>query len=179
MRGKVTAPEPSTLEIETVSAWENALGALAVAREPKDALSQRLRADPAIPLLRELVSDFRAGMIVDALKLTSRLLMLTRGSDWFRALLEDFWTRSTPELFASSEAQAFASYLEAQRVSVPYLSEVLAFERALLLAYLSREDQTVRFEHNPVQLLEALVDGRLPEEPRSGDYLIELEHRAV
>jgi hypothetical protein len=76
-------------------------------------------------------------MIVSVLRLTSRLMMLALGPDIFRSILEDFWSRTPPQLFASSEAEAFANYLEVLDVRVPQPAKVLQFERAVLAIILS------------------------------------------
>src|SRR5262249_20424090 len=103
--------------------WENALGALVIGRPPSDEASRQLAADPGIAVVNRLAREFRASMIVSVLRLTSRLLMLALGPDIFRSILEDFWSNTPPQLFASSEAEAFAAYLEARDVRVPQLAE--------------------------------------------------------
>src|SRR3954451_15677176 len=57
--------------------WEDALGSLVIGRAPASPIGVALAGDPGIPILRELVANFRSGMIVDPLRLTSRLLMLS------------------------------------------------------------------------------------------------------
>jgi uncharacterized protein len=89
-----------------------------------------------------------------------------------RALLADFWRERPPELFAATEAENCAAFLEGRRPQVPYLEEVLAFERAVLHARSNGEASTVHFEHDPTELVEALMSGRLPASPRRGDYEI-------
>jgi hypothetical protein len=157
--------------------WEDALGALTIGREPSNALERELAADPGVAILRKLASEARAGMVVEALSLTSRLLSLTVGRDGLRALLEEFWPRVPPERFASSEAESFARFV-AERVpesEVPYLEDVLAFERSLLRARVEQAPSVVRFRHSPAPLLEALNEGRLPEALPREDYTVTLE----
>lgn len=58
--------------------------------------------------------------------------------------------------------------------SIPYLDEVLAFERALIQALVAQENHLVRFRHDPLPLLQALREGRLPESVAIGNYEIEI-----
>jgi uncharacterized protein (UPF0276 family) len=158
------APGPSPAE------WENALGAQAIGRPASDALSHELAGDPGVAILRKLVGQVRAGMVADALLLSTRLLALSLGADGLRALLEEFWSTSTPQPFGASEAVAFADHLLERRLDVPHLDDVLAFERALVVATVSGESAIVRFRHEPAPLLAALHAGTLPGPLASGAY---------
>jgi uncharacterized protein len=154
--------------------WEDMLGALVVGQAGDHPLAEELADDPGVGLIHKLVCEFRAGMVVEALQLTSRLLLLSRGEAGFRALLSDFWRSSPPELFKSSEAEAFASYLEAMEIDVPCLREVLAFERTVVHALVHGEGGVVRFPYDPVPVLRALAEGRLPGPVTKGVYEIEV-----
>ena len=158
----------------TPAQWEDTLAALVIGHAPQTPLSHKLDQDPGVHILRALASEFRAGMVVDALKLTSRLILLTRGEAVFRQLLNDFWKVFPPEPFESAEAEAFAVYLADCRLDIPYLDEVLAFERALIQALVAQENHLVRFRHDPLPLLQALREGRLPESVAIGNYEIEI-----
>ena len=152
--------------------WEDVLGGLVIGEHRDGPLARELAADPGLAILRKLVSEFRAGTIVGTLQLTSRLLLLSIGEQGFRALLADFWRERPPELFAATEAENCAAFLEALRPQVPYLEDVLAFERAVLHARANGEASTVRFAHDPSELVEALTAGQLPRSPRRGDFEI-------
>jgi uncharacterized protein (UPF0276 family) len=152
--------------------WEGALGALAAGRPASGPLAGELAADPGVAVIRRLVDEFRAGMVVDALRLTSRLILVTRGEETLRRLLADFWRTTPPAVFGSVEAQAFADFLEAQRPDVPYLPEVLAFERALIQARTTGEPASVVFDHDPAELLAAVEEGRLPTSPAAGRFAV-------
>jgi uncharacterized protein (UPF0276 family) len=154
--------------------WEVALGALVVGREPRTPLAEQLSGDPGISVLREMVGNFRSGMIVDALRLTSRLLMLSGGPRLMPELLAGFFAGASPELFASAEAEAFAAYLREHAPAVPYLDEVLAYECASLRVLLNSKSELIRFDHDPLAVLTPLVEGRLPEDPPAGDYRVEV-----
>jgi len=164
------APSPAGDRVDlSPSEWEDELGALVIGRS----VASPLAGDPGIPILRELVEKFRSGMIVDALRLTSRLLMLT-GGRLMPELLEGFFASAPPQLFASAEADAFAAYVRAQRLSIPHLDEVLAYECASLRVLLRGEPEQVRFAHEPYAVLVPLVHGRLPDAPEPGEYIVDV-----
>jgi uncharacterized protein len=155
--------------------WENALGSLVIGRPPADIASQQLAADPGVAIVNRLAREFRASMIVSVLRLTSRLVMLALGPDIFRSILEDFWSKTPPQQFAASEAETFATYLEALGVSVPQLTEVLKFERAALATLMDNQPRIIAFEFDPLPLLRSLAEGRLPKEMgRLGRFEIEI-----
>ena len=114
-------------------------------------------------------------MIVSVLRLTSRLLMLAMGPDVFRSFLEDFWSKTPPQLFAASEAKAFAAYLEGLDLKVPQLNKVLEFERAVLSTLMDDAPRVVAFDFDPIPLFRGLAEGRLTtEEAKLGQFEIEV-----
>jgi hypothetical protein len=114
-------------------------------------------------------------MIVGVLRLTSRLLMLTLGPQAFRTILNDYWSKTPPQMYATLEAEAFARHLEALDLKVPHLGKLIEFERAGTATLTDGQTRVVQFEFEPLPLLRALAEGRLPEEPgRPGCYEIEL-----
>lgn len=155
--------------------WENALGGLVAGGRPQNALQQQLLEDPGVPLVQELVKEFRASMVVQVYRLTSRLLMLALGPDIFRALLEDFWARTPPSQFASREAEAFGDYLQEKNLRLPQLQNILAFERATIRTLADGQARIARFDVDPLPMLRALTEGRLLENPGApGEYEIEV-----
>jgi hypothetical protein len=159
----------------SAEAWERALGALVIGRAPADDVARALALDPGVKLVNTLIGEFRASMIVSILRLTSRLLMLSLGINVFRSILQDFWTKTPPRQFASSEAEAFADYLVALDLKVPQLANVLAFERAVLATLIDERPRIVAFAFDPLPLLRALAEGRLPDlVGREGSYEIEV-----
>lgn len=156
-------------------AWERALGSLAVGRSAPGELARELEQDPGVRVLRHLIQEFRASMIVNVLRLTSRLLMLALGVEAFQTILREFWARTPPRLYAASEAREFARFLEELDLQVPGLTAVLAFERAVLTAVVEEKAEVVRFGLDPLPLLRALAAGRLPDVPRTpGEFEIEI-----
>ena len=165
----------SPSEAITPSEWENALGGLVVGRQPAGELQQQLMQDPGVPLVQELVKEFRASMVVQVYRLTSRLLMLALGPDIFRALLEDFWAQTPPNQFASREAEAFGDYLQTKNLRLPQLQNILAFERATIRTLADGQARIAHFDVDPLPMLRALTEGRLLENPGApGDYEIEV-----
>ena len=155
--------------------WEQALGALVIGRPPSTPLGQALASDPGVPLVQGLVREFRASMVVAVYRLSSRLLMLALGPDVFRALLEDFWSKTPPQQYAGTEAEAFGNYLAALPLRIPQLQSILAFERAALETMRDGDARVVRFNVDPLPMLRALADGILLENPGTpGDYEIEI-----
>jgi hypothetical protein len=156
-------------------ACERTLGALVIGRSPDDDQARELAADPGVPVVNRLVCEFRASMIVSVLRLTSRLMMLALGTETFRAVLDDFWSKTPPQQFASSEAEAFAAYLESIDLKLPHLGKVLEFERAVLATLMDDQPRVVTFQFDPLPLLRALAEGRLPDiTGRVGQFEIEV-----
>jgi uncharacterized protein len=153
-----------TGECASPATWERALGSLVIGREPDDEVARELATDPGVAVINRLACEFRASMIVSVLRLTSRLLMLALGPETFRSILEDFWSNTPPQLFASSEAEAFATYLEALDLKVPKLDKILAFERAVMATLMDEAPRVVPFDFDPLPLLRGLAEGRLPKE---------------
>lgn len=156
----------NTNERPSPAAWERALGALVIGQTLQgDSVAHELALDPGVRLISRLIREFRASMIVSVLRLTSRLMMLSLGPDVFRAILADFWSKIPPQQFGSSEAEAFADYLQALDVKVPQLTKVLEFERAVLDTLVDDQPRIVIFDMDPLPLLRALGEGRLPDMP--------------
>ncbi|MFF4378146.1 DUF692 family multinuclear iron-containing protein [Kitasatospora sp. NPDC001547] len=154
--------------------WECALGALAVGREADGPLARELAADPATALLRELVTELRAGALAGTLVHTVRLLLLTLGEAGVRALLDDYTRSHPPEPFPTEEAVAFAAHLRRTRPRVPWLADVLELDLGLVRVRLDGAPQTVRLGTDANDLLNALGAGRLPVAPRRGEFLVRL-----
>jgi uncharacterized protein (UPF0276 family) len=175
------APTPAPLVVRPVDnddllpeAWERALGAL-VTGQPAEHVPDDLRQDPAIRVVNGLIFEFRASMIVGTLRLTSRLLMLALGAEAFRTILLDYTSRIPPQSYGSLEAEAFSRYLHALGLKVPHLAIILEFERATLETLIDDQRRVVKFDVEPLPLLRALAEGRLPTEvPQAGDFEIEL-----
>ena len=158
-----------------VAEWESALGGLAIGQMPESAAAMELRSDAGVGLMRGLIHEFRASMVVGVYRMSCRLMMLTLTPDVFRAILEDFWQHHPPRQYAASEAESFMAYLREKNVQWPQLAKVMEFEKAAMEVLLNGEPRVVKFTADPFPMLRALAEGRLPEViPQEGDYEIEL-----
>jgi len=142
--------------------WQDTLSALVIGRDPAGTLAETLRDDPAIGVFRKLVWQVRAGMIVDNLTYSCRLLMLARGDDFLRALFDEYFAQKAPELFGNAESAAFAEYLAGRELDQPYLADMLAFERAAMQVNLDGERRVIYTRHDPSVLMSELSEGRVP-----------------
>jgi hypothetical protein len=167
-------PPPAVPEAVSPQEWEHALGSLVIGRSPDSALARELAADPALPLLRELVSEFRAGALVGTLVHTLRLLLLTLGAEGVRELLDGYTRAQPPLLFPTEEAFAFADHLRRTRPAVDWLGDVLELDLGLTRVQLDGEPQTVELDTEPTALLAALGAGRLPVGAPRGPYRVRL-----
>ncbi len=160
----------------TVQDWEQSLGRMAIGRTPVNSLEESMIQDQGVPLVRELVREFRASMVVSVYRLTSRLLMQALTPDIFRAILQDYWSKFPPQQYAGSEADGFFSFLLSKNLRVPWFQKVFEFERAALRTLCDGQSRLVHFSADPLPVLRALADGRLPDViPQEGEYEIELK----
>lgn len=164
------APDPDW----TPEAWEDGLGSLVVGRPPATPVAEALATDPGVAVLRRLVWNFRSGVLADTLGLTCRLLLLHAGEPYVRALFDYFFASAPPELFATVEAEAFCAFLEQRRPDIPFLDEIMGFERAAFRAVLHGRPQLVPFRYEPSSLLEPLSRGLFPEAPVPGSFEVEV-----
>ena len=164
-----------TSDPATPAVWERALGKLVTGQPPDDEFGRELQSDPGVALVQGLIKEFRASMVVGVLRLTSRLLMLALGPSVFRGLLSDFWTKAPPQQFSSQEADNFAEYLTKLDLKVPQLSKTLEFERAATATLIDGLPRVISFDADPLPLLRALAEGRLPDAPlQPGHFEIEV-----
>jgi hypothetical protein len=154
--------------------WEQALARLTVHRPCSSPLAVELRHDPGLAVIREMVERFRGSMVVRTLRLSSRLIMLERGTGYLEQLLAEFWRTHPPQPFAIDEAQAFAAFLREHKPYVPFLPEVLEYDCAVIAVALDGEERSVPFGADPLPLLRALGAGRRPPEVTRGTFEIRL-----
>jgi hypothetical protein len=136
---------------------------------------RQLGADPGVTLVSGLIFEFRASMVVGTLRLTSRLMLLALGQTAFRTMLIDYCRKIPPQMYGFLEAEAFGRYLRELRLEVPHLTKVLEFEQATLATLSDDQRRVVSFDFEPLPLLRALAEGRLPTEAGvPGQFEIEL-----
>jgi uncharacterized protein (UPF0276 family) len=163
-----TDPAPSPV------GWEATLGALTTHRNCSGPLAEELRSDPGVSIIREMLEQFRGSMIVRTLRLSSRLIMLERGTAYFEQLLAEFWKAHRPGPFACDEAESFAAFLRDRKPYVPFLTEVLEYDRAVIDVALNGEERLIPFRADPLPLLRALGAGRRPTEITTGNFEVRL-----
>jgi len=127
-----------------VAEWETALGSLVIGRQLATPFARDLASDQGVALIRALIHEFRASMVVGVYRLSCRLMMLALTPDVFRAILEDFWKNEPPRQYAASEAEAFIAYLRAKNLRLPQLDKILEFERAAMETLLDGKFETER-----------------------------------
>jgi len=170
-----TRSEPEGPDLVPPAVWERALGRLVVGQDADDQIGMDLAEDPGVRVVERLIHEFRASMIVRVLPLTSRFIMLALGPEAFRTILADYWSKVTPQMYASSEAYSFAHHLRALDLQLPHLGKILEFEQAVTATNIDGSTRVVHFDFEPLPLLRAISEGRLPEEsPEEGDFEIEL-----
>jgi hypothetical protein len=183
LRGKANHERSSSKVPETISIgkpisqeeWERVLGALVIGRQSPGVFANEMAVDPGVSLVHRLIGEFRASMLVSVMRLTCRLLMLSLGDDPFRMILEDFWSKNPPRLYASSEAESFAQYLADQKLALPQLNNILSFDRAVLATLVDGKNRVISFKSDPLPLLRALSEGHLTDFPsKAGDFEIEI-----
>ncbi|HMK21813.1 MAG TPA: DUF692 family protein [Terriglobales bacterium] len=170
LRSEPAAYDPSPSPAE----WESTLAGLTAQKPPRSSLAIDLLVDPGLRVLRETVDRSRAAMIVHTLRLTSRLIMLERGTAYFEQLLAQFWKSRTPAFLPIDEAQAFAAFLRENNPYVPFLKEILDYDCAVLAVSVDGEERSISFSADPMPLLSALGAGRRPTEVPSGEFEIRL-----
>lgn len=170
VRSEPAVPDPAP----SPGDWEHALASVAVHKPCDTALANELRVDPGLPVIREMIDRLRGSMIVRTLRLSSRLIMLERGTGYLEQLLALFWKTHPPQPFALDEAEAFAAFLRERRPYVPFLSEVLEYDRAVIAVALDGEERSIPFGADPLPLLGALGAGRRPTQVATGNFEVRL-----
>lgn len=162
----------------SVSEWENTLGLLAIKRpiKNKTVLAETLIKDKGINIIQDLIEKFKGSLLVSSLKLTCRYLMLTLGMENFNTLLRTFWQEASPKLFASDNGTDFANYLLQQKsiLTDRILVELIQYELASLKSFTENTTVTVEMSYNPLNMIEALKQRKIPAFRSAKDYLIEI-----
>jgi len=162
--------------------WEAALTALVTGQDglvetPETAdLQAHLADEDGVSLVREMVFSFRASMVVQVLNLSARLLLKAVGPGVCREMLNDAFAHHPPALYATLEALAFAEHVKERGWQIPLLAELLGYELAVAQTLTDGQPRVVTFPVEPLPLLWALSEGRIPEaDLRPGHYEIEIQ----
>jgi uncharacterized protein (UPF0276 family) len=172
-KSRPPAPGPSPHE------WERTLGALTIRKPCTGPLADQLREDAGLSIMREMVRQFRSSIVVRTLRLSSRLIMLERGTGYLEELLARFWRDCPPQSFGLAEAEAFAAYLREHKPYVPFLEEVLEYDLAVIDVALKGEERLVSFRADPLPLLSALGAGRRPAGLAIGNFEVRVTPEQV
>jgi hypothetical protein len=178
---RVLHPSQAELDLARCDArlWENTLGALILGDDVSGKLAEEVSSDPAVNVYQRLIQEQRAGLIVEHLRLTTRLIVLHQGVPYLRSLLIRFWGMSPPQLFEIDDAEAFSEFILASPPDVPHLESVLRFEIAAHRKNTCREIVKISFSCDPLPLLTALAENRLPEQVALGYYELEIAPETI
>jgi hypothetical protein len=160
---------PTLSEEREANAWERRLvNALNGSDDP-------LAADRGCAVLSRLIHDARSASLVRGLRFTTTALLAGRGKEAVAQVMSDYFRSTPPETFVVMECYRFARFLADRPelvASVAYLSEILAFEQALLSASVFRTTSVVQWTVDPTALIAALEMGKLPGAlPRSASQM--------
>ncbi len=162
--------------------WEAALTALVTGQEvlveslETSDFQAHLADEGGVSLVRDMVFSFRASMVVKVLKLSARLLLRAVGPGVCRQMLNDAFAHHPPALSATLEARAFVEHVKERGWQIPLLAELLGYELAVAQTLSDGQPRVVSFPVEPLPLLWALAEGRIPEEDlRQGHYEIEIQ----
>jgi uncharacterized protein len=155
--------------------WEDALAGLVLgATASGDTFG--LASDPAVRVYRDLLGRFRSSMAVRVLKLSCRLIVLSKGRRELEQLLEGYWRTAPPTLFSSDEGAGFGAYLLALDSDIPWLREVIEYELAVSQTLVYEEPRVATFGFEPFAVLNAPSAGVLPTSPPAvGSYEVEIQ----
>ena len=170
VRSEPAVPDPAP----SPSEWEYTLASVSVRKTCETVLAQELQGDPGLGVIRQMIERLRGSMVVRALRLSSRLIMLERGTGYLEELLVSFWKTHPPQPFALDEAEAFASFLRECKPYVPFLFEVLEYDRAVIAVAQDGEERSIPFGADPLPLLGALGAGRRPTQVATGNFEVRL-----
>jgi uncharacterized protein len=155
--------------------WEQAFGLMVNRRPPSNALQARLAGDPGVGVLQALATNVRAGMLVDLLTLSYRMMVLNIGEEAVHDLMGSYWQQTLPEPFAGQEARRFAHFIRAQCLPIAFLQDVLAYEVASIEALSIGEEVRIDFSCDPIALIGALQAGRHPGTLPVGRYEVTIQ----
>jgi len=152
--------KPSAADIAQVRAWE-----IALMNALEGAPGESFKSDPGIGIMRRLISDFRSASLTRGMRFTITALLAALGAEQTELLLSTYLRSTAPDSFVAVESLHFARFLSRRPeliASIPYLAEVLRFEKALLSATLYGSTTELHWSTDPTLLLAELEVGRLP-----------------
>ncbi len=111
----------------------------------------------AFAALGTLVANARGTAIAQAAEYSLRLLEATLGKRELVALVRRYCSETHAEFSPANEARQFLHFVERERHDVPFLREVVAFERAAAAALRCNSQTSVYFSCEPTEIFRALL----------------------
>ncbi|MCK0149101.1 DUF692 domain-containing protein [Marivita sp. S6314] len=128
---------------------------------------------PLLTLYAFLARSFRGSLLTRALPRAVRYGLL-RDGDRFEQTLSAYFDAQSPQMFAPLEAAAFRNWLIAQGEHDPLMLGLLDYDMAFIEMLTSDTPKIVRFPGDPAPVFEALVEGRLPAQPKPPEWELEI-----
>jgi hypothetical protein len=170
-----TITEQSFDENISVNDWECTVGKLVLGNNPGNELAKELLNDKGIAIIKDMVFNFRGSVLISMLKLTTRLLRLSAGEDFFNKCVNDFFDQVFPELLPVVMAGQFSTYIKSNHIEVPYLEKVLEYELASIYTAIDKQDRSVSFDFDPQPVFAALENAKLPaEQPEDKSVILQV-----
>ena len=157
-------PEQNFDETISVNDWESTMGKLILGKKPENKLAKELLKDKGIPIIKDLVFNFRGSILVSILKLTTRLLRLSVGEELFNKYVTDFFDTIFPELLPVVLAEEFGVYILSKNINVLYLEKIFEYELISIYTAIDKQNRSVNFNFDPKPVLAALENTQLPAE---------------
>lgn len=154
---------PCEEDIRDVLGWEQSLAAISLGW-PRPAMGPAdLAKDPGGAVFEQLVREFRSGRVTRVLRYSMLALLRHLGTQAVDGLMRTYCGTEPADIFTAVEAERFANFLQGRiddgRLRVPFLDEVLAFERAIICASLHGASTQLQWSVDPSALFEALETG--------------------
>lgn len=154
---------PSEEDFQDVLDWERSLAAISLGQTRSATCLADLAEDPGGAILEQLVREFRSGRVTSVLRYSMLALLRHLGTEAVDGLVRAYCGTEPADIFTAVEAERFANFLQRKiddgRLHVPFLDEVLAFERAMICASLYGVTTQLKWSVDPSVLLEALETG--------------------
>jgi uncharacterized protein (UPF0276 family) len=145
----------------SIHEWEQMISSLILGKSIfKDI--ENIRNDPGINIYHNLINSNRSAMILNTLKLSSRLIILTLGISDFKKLLQKFFNNYFPNLFSSDEGANFYLFLKEQNLTIEYLNDILELEFAILQSKISDTKVIKKFKYDILNIVKHLREYKIP-----------------
>ena len=159
---------------DRVSEWEVGLAELVTQGHSQKEMVRHVADDDALPMIRKLVWRFRAGAILKSLNALSELIRITEGDDFLESVLDGYFGECPPQPFASEEALQFLAYVDNQDFEIPFISDIIKYERCVIRALVENVNKYDLLEHDPTKILASLRAGEIPQGLSRGSFELEV-----